>query len=367
MIKPAPLSKVVNVLLFTVLVTVILYYGRNILILLMFSIFLAMLMTPASNKFESWGMSRVFSTVTSVFIIIIAILLVLVLISIQVASFADDLPKIQNKLEGLINTIQEWVKSTFGVSNDQQITALKDQLKNVMSNAGTFFTNFVKAMISLIGSSALVLVLTFLFLLSRDKYENFFVKFHQVDKRDEVKEVIDKISGIAQQYLVGRFISIIFLAVFFFIGLLILGIKNAFMLSAIAALVTFIPYVGPIIGGILPVTMALLTEDSLGPALGVVVVMSVAQVFDNYIITPLFIGGSVNISPFFTIFILIVGGLLWGIAGVILFIPLLGMLKIIFDNVEGLQPFAYLVGDQKKTTSTKDIWEKIKKKFKRRK
>jgi predicted PurR-regulated permease PerM len=333
----------------------------------MFSIFLAMLMTPASNIFERWGMSRVFSTLTSVFIIIIAILLVLGLISIQVASFADDLPTIQKKLENLINTTQDWVKSSFGVSNDQQITALKDQLKNLMSNAGSFIKNFVIGMISLIGSSALVLVLTFLFLLSRDKYENFFVMFHKDEKSDEVKEVIHKISGIAQQYLVGRFISIIFLAVLYFIGLLILGIKNAFLLSAIAALVTFIPYVGPIIGGLLPVTMALLTEDSFGPAIGVVVVMAVAQVFDNYIITPLFIGGSVNISPFFTIFILIAGGLLWGIAGVILFIPLLGMIKIVFDNVEGLQPFAYLIGDQKKTTTTRDVWEIIKKKFKRKK
>jgi len=367
MIKPVPISKVVNVLLFTVLVTVILYFGRDILILLMFSIFLAMLMTPASNKFESWGMSRVFSTLTSVFIIIIAILLVLSLIYIQVASFSNDLPTIQNKLEGLINKIQEWVKSNFGVGNDQQITAIKEQLKNMMSNAGAFLGNIVKGMISVIGGSALVLVLTFLFLLSREKYENFFVMFNKVENRDEVKEVIHKISGIAQQYLVGRFISIVFLAVLYFIGLLILGIKNAFLLSAIAALVTFIPYVGPIVGGLLPFTMALLTEDSFGPAIGVVVVMSVAQVFDNYIITPLFIGGSVSISPFFTIFILIAGGLVWGIAGVILFIPLLGMIKIVFDNVEGLQPFAYLVGDQKKTTATKDIWEKIKKKFKRKK
>ncbi|NJK96632.1 MAG: AI-2E family transporter [Bacteroidales bacterium] len=93
-------------------------------------------------------------------------------------------------------------------------------------------------------------------------------------------------------------ISIIILTIFYFIGLQIIGIKNAFLLSAIAALVTFIPYVGPIIGGLLPFTMALVTEDTFGPALGVIIVISIAQAFDNYVITPLFIGGSVNISPF---------------------------------------------------------------------
>jgi predicted PurR-regulated permease PerM len=59
--------------------------------------------------------------------------------------------------------------------------------------------------------------------------------------------------------------------------------------------------------------------------------------------------------------------LVWGIAGVILFIPLLGMIKIVFDNVEGMKPYAYLIGDQKKTPATKEIWEKIKKKFRRKK
>ncbi len=325
-----------------------------------------MLMASASNKFESWGMSRVFSTLTSVFIILIAISIVLGLIYIQVASFSDDLPNIQKKLESTINGIQDWIKSNFGISSESQISTLKNQLKDALSNAGAFLANIVKGIVTMIGSSALVLVLTFLFLLSREKYENFFVMFYKDEQREDVKVVIHKISSIAQQYLVGRMISIVILAIFYFIGLSIIGLKNAFLLSAIAALVTFIPYVGPIVGGFLPFTMALITEDSFGPALGVIIVIALAQAFDNYIITPLFIGGSVNISPFFTIFILIVGGMIWGIAGVILFIPLLGMIKIIFDNFEGLQPYAYLIGDQKSNTATKDAWEKIKRIFKRK-
>ena len=366
MLKPPSLYNVTYILLFTFLATAVLYYGRNILILLMFSVFLAMLMAPASNKFESWGMSRVFSTLSSVFIIVIAFSIVLGLIIIQISSFSEDLPKIQTKLEGFINGTQEWIKNNFGISSNRQSSVLKDQLKDAMSNAGAFLANMLKGTVSVIGSSVLMLVLTFLFLLNREKYENFFVMFYKDQQREEVKNVIHKVSSIAQQYLVGRMISIIILAIFYFIGLLILGIKNAFLLSAIAALVTFIPYVGPIVGGLLPVTMALITEDSFGPALGVIIVISVAQIFDNYVITPLFIGGSVNISPFFTIFILIVGGMVWGIAGVILFIPLLGMVKIIFDNYEGLQPFSYLIGDQKSNSAHKDVWEKIKRKFKKK-
>lgn len=367
MLKPASLSKINNFLLLAVLITVVAYYGRNIFILLIFSIFLAMLMAPASNKFESWGMSRVFSTLLSVFIIIVAILIVMGLIYTQIAVLTDDLPTIQNKVEGSFSSMQDWVKNNFGINSDRQIAAIKEQLNNLLSNAGKFLTSLITGVVSVIGSSALVLVFTFLFLLNREKYENFFVMLYKDEQRVEVKAMISKISHISQQYLVGRMVSIVILTIFYFIGLLIIGIKNAFLLSAIAALVTFIPYVGPILGGMLPFTMALITEDTIGPAIWVVVVISLAQAFDNYIITPIFIGGSVNISPFFTIFILIVGGLLWGIAGVILFIPLLGMIKIIFDNYEGLQPYSYLIGDQKSDTAANDAWNKIKKKFKRNK
>jgi predicted PurR-regulated permease PerM len=79
------------------------------------------------------------------------------------------------------------------------------------------------------------------------------------------------------------------------------------------------------------------------------------------------VGGSVNISPFFTIFVLILGGLIWGIAGIILFLPLSGIIKIVFENVEGLQPYASLIGDQRESAVHKNTWSQIKGIFSRRK
>lgn len=367
MIHSTSLRSVNNFLLFIILVTVILYFGREILILLMFSIFLAMLMTPASNKFESWGMSRGVSTMLSVLIIVVVISAVVVLIITQITVFTEDLPEIQKKIESFIDKQQEYITKTFGISNEKQIATAKDQIKGSLENAGKFFTGMVKGVVTLVGGFILVLVFMVLFLFKREKYENFFVMLYKTEQRKDVKTVIHKISGIAQQYLVGRAISIVILAFFYTIGLLILGIKNAILLSAIAAIVTFVPYIGPIIGGLLPFLMALVTEGSFGPALGVLAVITLAQAFDNYIIEPLVVGKNVNISPFFTIFILVVGGVIWGIAGVILFLPLLGMLKIIFDNVEGLKPYAYLIGDEKDASRTSNIGEKIKNLFKKKK
>ncbi len=358
--KRLSLTQINDNLLFFILLSVILYFGRDVLILLVFSVFMAMLMTPVSNKLESWGVNRTFSTISSVLLIIVVISLVLLLITAQVISLTEDLPRIQQRLEEFISASQGWVEDKFGISPEQQIKALKEQTKSTISSAGSYLTGAVTGIVTLLGGFMLVLVFTFLFLLHREKYENFFVLMYKDEKREDAKLIIAKISKIAQQYLAGRAISIIILTIFYTIGLLILGIKNAFLLSAIAAIVTFIPYVGPVVGGLLPIFMALVSNDSFGPALGVVVVISLAQLFDNYFIEPYVVGGNVNVSPFFTIFILIVGGLVWGIAGVILFLPLLGMLKIVFDNVEGLYPYAYLIGDQNGDSGTSRIMKKIK-------
>jgi len=137
------------------------------------------------------------------------------------------------------------------------------------------------------------------------------------------------------------------------------------LLSVLAAIVTFIPYIGPALGGFVPFFMAIVS-GFYHQAFWVVVIISLAQLFDNYFIEPYVVGGSVNISPFFAIFILIVGGVIWGIAGVILFLPLLGIVKIICENVESLQPYAYLIGDQKEKSAPEEMWNRIRKWFVRK-
>jgi predicted PurR-regulated permease PerM len=355
MLRNPDLSQINRILFFAVLITVVLYFGKDFFVLLIFSGFIAMLMTPFSNRLERRGISRVLTSIFSVMIIVAVIAGIIVLLSSQAASVSEDFPAIQARLQDFIAGVEVWINEKLGVSSD----TLKSRASEAMSKAGGFITGMVAGVLSFIGSLMLVLVFTFLFLLHREKYENFVVMLSSEDKKTETSRVISKISKIAQKYLTGRLISIGILGILYLIGFTIIGLKNAILLSGIAALMTFIPYVGPVIGGIIPVFMALVS-GSVNQALWVVVIMSLAQLFDNYVIEPLVVGGSVNISPFFTIFILILGGVLWGIAGVILFLPLLGILRIVFENVEGLQPYAYLIGDQKSKSATSNIWSKFK-------
>jgi predicted PurR-regulated permease PerM len=124
-----------------------------------------------------------------------------------------------------------------------------------------------------------------------------------------------------------------------------------------------VPYVGSIVGGVLPFFITLATADSTNAAFAVLIVILCVQAIDNYLIEPNVVGGQVNLSALSTIVILVIGGFVWGVAGMILFIPMLGIAKIVFDHLEGLEPYGYLIGDQQKGSPSGKIMDKIKKFF----
>jgi predicted PurR-regulated permease PerM len=321
-----------------------------------------MLMTPLSNKIESYGFSRVISSLVSVLIIVALFTGVIFLLSAQIGNIGKELPLVMLRYEEIKLDIQTWINDSLGISSQQ----LRVHASDAFNNAGSFLSNMVKGTINFIGSLFLVLVFIFLFLMQRTKYESFVVMLYKEEKRERAKEMIDKISGVAQQYLTGRLIAAMIMGVLFLIGFLIVGLKNAVVLSLIVAIMTIIPYVGALIGGLVPLFISVI-DGSLNQSVWVVIIVLLVNLIDHYFIEPYVVGGSVNISPFFTIFVLILGGLVWGIAGIILFLPLSGILKIVLENVAGLQPYASLIGDQRDTSHPKNVWSQLKGSFTRRK
>jgi predicted PurR-regulated permease PerM len=356
------LARLNKILLFAILFSVVLYFGRGFFVLISFAGLLAMLMTPLSNKLENHGASRVISSVISVLIIVAVFSGAILLLSAQIGNIGKELPLILLRYEELKLDIQTWINDSLGVSSQQ----LKVHASDVFKNAGSYLTELVKNTIVFIGGLFMVLVFIFLFLMQRNKYQNFVVMLYKEEKRNEAKEMIDKISKVAQQYLTGRLVAACIMGVLFLIGFLIIGLKNSIVLALIVAIMTIIPYVGVLIGGLAPLFISII-EGSLDQSIWVIIIILVVNTVDHYIIEPYVVGGSVNISPFFTIFVLILGGVVWGIPGIILFLPLSGILKIVFENVEGLEPYASLIGDQRESSESKDILSNVRRLFSRRK
>src|ERR1035437_2999800 len=356
------LERINKILLFVILTSIVLYFGRGFFVLISFAGLLAMLMTPVSNRLENRGVSRVISSLISVMIIVVIFSVVILLLAAQIGNIGKELPLILLRYEEIKLDLQRWVNDSLGVSSQQ----LRVHASEVFNNAGSFLSNFIKNTIAFIGSLFVVLVFIFLFLMQRTKYEKFVLMLYKEEKRNKAKDMIDRISQVAQQYLTGRLVAACIMGILFLIGFLIVGLKNSVILALIVAIMTIIPYVGAIIGGLVPLFISMI-DGSLNQSIWVVIIILAINTIDHYIIEPYIVGGSVNISPFFTIFVLILGGLIWGIPGIILFLPLSGIIKIVFENVEGLQPYAALIRDQRESIVHKNTWSQIKGIFSRRK
>ncbi len=355
------LARLNKILLFAILVSIVLYFGREFFKLISFAGLLSMLMTPVSNRLENLRFSRLFSSLISVLIIAIVFSGVLLLLAAQIGNIGKELPVILLRFEEIKTEIQSWINDSLGVTTEQ----LRVHTSDAFNNAGSFLTGMIKSTVNFIGSVFLVLVFIFLFLMQRNKYEDFVVMLYKEEKRNEAREMIDKISRVAQQYLTGRLIAALIMGALFLIGFLLIGLKNAVVLSLIVSIMTIIPYVGGLIGGLVPFFISFI-EGSFNQSLLVVVIILIVNTIDHYVIEPYIVGGSVNISPFFTIFALILGSVIWGISGIILFLPLSGILKIVFENVHGLQAYGYLIGDQRDSSEPKNMWSNIKRIFSRK-
>ena len=362
--KSISLNQFNSILACIVLLVLVLLYGKPVLIPLTFAIFFAMLTVPIARKLESIGCGRVWSSLICLFTVIIISLGIVALIFMQFKSLAQDMPQMEKRAKELVSGSQEYLNEKLNIPKEKQ-GVIKEKAKEMLQSSGSFIKKFLSNLTTFLTDVVLVIVFMFLFLYQREKYRTFFLKLIDPEDKIESKIVMEKISKVAQSYLTGRLISVLIFTVLFTAGFLIIGLKGAFLLAFIAALLTIVPYVGSIIGGIFPFAVALVTGDSTSTAFGALAVIVIVQAFDNYFIEPYIIGGEVHISGFFTILILFIGGLLWGAAGMILFIPMLGVAKIIFDNVKGLEPYGYLVGDQKTDKQSDRLLKWFKKLFKK--
>lgn len=194
----------------------------------------------------------------------------------------------------------------------------------------------------------IILVYVFLMLLYRHIFINFIQKLSS--NNQEAKTVSKQVAKVSHGYLSGRLTVICIVAVINSVGLTLIGIKNAVFFGVLAAVLDLIPYIGIIIGAGLPLLMSIINHQSWWPFFAVLGLFVFVQLLENYFLTPKIVGSKVRLNPLFTLMSVLVGGYLWGVAGMILFIPFLGMLKVIFDHVEPLNPYGYLIGDPKNRT-----------------
>lgn len=358
------LSRANQFLALAILLTVVLYFGRQVLVPITLAVLLAMLMAPVCRWLDSKGWPRALSALSCVLALLIVILGMLAIVSAQIVSFSNDIPQMEKRADQILSNVQSFVQDKFSIEPEKQVSFAKKQISSLGKALGSRIGTVVSGIVGTIGAVVLMLVFTFLLLFHKEKYETFFVKLYKEENPVEVKRVLGKITNVGQDYLTGRAISMCIQAFAFAIGLTIIGVKNGILLGCIAGLLSLLPFVGPMLGGMFPVLTSIATEDSLNTTFWVIGLLVVIQILDNYLVEPNVVGGKVHLNALVTLIGIMVGGILWGVPGLIIFTPLLGITKIIFENVNDLKPYAYLIGDDEKdstikfTERLKKIWKK---------
>jgi predicted PurR-regulated permease PerM len=289
--------------------------------------------------------------------LLIAISGIFSLVSLQISNFYKDLPNIEKKADQMTDNIQSYVDSKFGISNEQQDGMIKKQINEAGKSTGAFIGRLLGGLVTTLSSTLLTLVFTFLLLFGKEKYEVFFLKLFSEADSAEVRKTLEQITKVSQQYLTGRLFSMSLKALLYAVGLSIIGVKNGILLGCLAGLLGMFPYIGPLLGGLFPILMSMVSDDSSKTG-WVVFLMVGVQFFDGILIEPGVVGSKVKLSALSTMLIIIVGEHLWGIVGMAIFVPILGIVKIICSHVQALHPYTYLIGDPDENEDS--VFKKIK-------
>lgn len=355
-------------LLSLIAVVFILYVLKPFIVPILFAIIFSVMIFPIQRFLEKkWRCNRLFATLTSLAILFVLTALFFFLISTRLLYFMDNSEVYSQKLGELFHKSVNSLEQSFNIGNNrlfsQQEFKAETIIKDNLDKVGVVLTESS----SLLSDLILIPIYIFFFLYYRAFFRTFLYKLFRSKSKSFINSILKKVYQIQQNYLLGLIKVIIIVGCLNSLGLLLLGISNPFFFGFLAAFLLLIPYVGVIIGSLLPAIIALATKDTAWYAFGVIAIFGFIQFLEGNFITPKITGSKVSVNAFVVITSLIVFSMLWGITGMVLALPITATLKIIFDNTPGFEAYGFLIGEpidkhlQSKARVRLKAWKNIRK------
>ncbi|MEL6534341.1 MAG: AI-2E family transporter [Bacteroidota bacterium] len=342
--RRTPLERATFLLLFLILSGYALVVVADFLYPICLAVLFAFLIHPLASFLEINGIHRILANLVSILTLLLILTGAIFVLYQQVDVFINDVPTLKTQARSNLLAVESTIRDTFGEFYSIEEGWLSHNITSAIESGSEQLRSIFATTTGAVARLALLPVYMFFLLFYRDKFVIFIKMLVPKEKHEEADLTIMEISAMVRSYMVGVFTVVFVLCFLNSIGLLIVGIKYAVLLGILSAIMNFIPYFGTLIGGAIPLTVAILTESSPRYAVGVLILFVIIQFTENNILTPNITGGSVNINPFTTILSVIVAGLLWGLPGMFIVIPFMGTLRILMKQSPRLQPVAYLIG-----------------------
>ena len=337
-------ARLAFILISTVLTLLLLVEGKDIFVPLVFGLLIAILLYPMNKFFEQRvKMGRSLAAMCSLLIFIAGVGAFLFFFSTQIVNFSQDFPDLKVRFQHIFADMQHYLSRKMHINNAQQNDYINKSLTGMLQSGARSVSNLFVSLTNILLLTVFVLIFAFFMLFHHRMLMRFAVMLFSIEHKEKVSEVLMETKSMINSYVVGLLTEMVIMSIANSTVLLILGVQYAVLLGVLAAVLNIIPYIGMYssIGFIMLVTFA---NSSGNHAIEAGIGMFVLHLLDSNILMPRIVGARVKMNPFITIVAVIVGEFVWGIPGMFLFIPIVGITKLICERVEGMEAWGLLIG-----------------------
>ncbi|ALW86518.1 hypothetical protein AUC43_16370 [Hymenobacter sedentarius] len=347
--------KVPLVLLGLALVVFTLHIASAIIFPLFFAGIFAIMLHPVEQWLLRHRVPRLLAITLTVVLGVASLLGLLYFIYIEALQLSGEMPLFKAKFLQTTAQVHQWLQDRFGISDEK----LQGLLGEAGNRASALLGSTLSAVSGLLVVATLVPVYIFLFFLYQRRLVDFLTQVFSGRRQDSgVAEVLHESKATIRSYMVGLLIEGSIVATLNTLALLVIGVPYALLLGVLGALLNFIPYIGGLVAIALPTLMAFVTKAGYGHAVAVVAAYILIQFIDNHFLIPRIVASKIKVNALVAIVGVLVGNEIGGVAGMFLALPVIAILKIVFDRIPALKPWGLLLGDEEgpraKRTKTRD-------------
>jgi len=353
-------TKLAMVLVSLIALFYIAILGKSILAPLIFALLFAVLLLPLCAFLERrLKFPRSVASLVSVLLLVLSLVGLLYLVGSQVDSLADDWPKFKQQVLTSVDSLQHWISVKFHIRIKQQMTYVNTATSKLLETGSSVIGDVLVSFSSLLVFLVFTLIDTFFLLYYRRLIIKFLVAVFREENAVLVYDIIAEIQSRIRQYILGLLLEMVIVATASGLALWMLGVEYALLLGLLIGLFNLIPYIGIACALVLSTVV---TFASAGTAKLVLVICTIVGIHlvDSNVLLPVIVGSKVRINALITILGVIVGENVWGITGTFLAIPVIAIIKIVFDRIEPLKPWGMLLGDERDEKQPEPLKQEIK-------
>lgn len=338
--------KLLSTLLILICLGYIALIGQTVLEPLLLALLVSALLLPMAKFLENrLNLPRSLSCVISILLLLLSVAILFFILGSQLSRLREDWPAFQQQIQDSIKDLQTWITTKYGIKYKEQVTYLDKAMTDSLGAGTSMLGQTILSISSTVLLFVFTLLYTFFLLYYRTHISTFFVRLFHENHKPVVLEIFEQVQFIVKKYMLGLLIQITLVAGMAFTAYSIIGIKYAIMLALITGIFNIIPYIG-IASSALLTSLITFATSSGSHVVFVIIAIIVIHLIDSNFIMPKVVGSKVQINSLIALLGLVIGELLWGISGMFLSIPVIAIMKIVFDRVEALTVWGYLLGEE---------------------